>query len=553
MPESFKRKPTESNAEVFTPPFVVDYMLDAVQTDLGHSLTFRDHVLEPSAGDGAFLLPLVDRVIATIPKGDWQNGCLGRALLAFETNPVHADSLRRSVFARLLRSGCPADRANALVSAWIHEEDFLKAEIAGPFDVVVGNPPYIRYDAIDNRDVKAYLRRFQSFRGRCDLCVPFIERSLKLLAPDGVFCFICSNRFTKSEYGARLRAMISADFHVALYLNLEHADVFGRGIAAYPAIMMVDRRRGGRTFAATASSLDATPLHSFQFPNSRRLEVFQAWYRGDDRWATTKASTLRYIRQINAKLPTLAESAFGTRFGIGVATGCDDVFVCHGSVPGVEEDCILPLVTGDDVRSGRMWGGSYLVNPFLPDASGAIRDLSTRPGLAGYFERHRERLSSRFVAQRKEWFRTIDRVNWTLFKSPKILLPDIQFGGVVGIDQAGALYPHHNLCWIVSRGWPLDLLAAILGSSFVTRQIRWASSEVRGGGIRYQAKNLQRLRLPPRSAVSPDEERRLTAAFWKGDPEAIDRIVDSVVERCLESAGPFRTEAPQQLLLAIDM
>ena len=551
MPEALKRNTTESNAEVFTPPEVVAYMLDAVQTDLGRGLTFHDRVLEPSAGDGAFVLPIIDRMTGAMHDNDWESARLDRALLAFETNPVHAEALRRSVSARLRRAGCPEGRAASLVATWIREEDFLRAEIGEPFDVVVGNPPYIRYDAIAKADVVSYQRAFSTFRGRCDLYVPFIERSLSLLSANGVFCFICSNRFTKSDYGARLRALISANYHVALFLNLEHANVFGKGVAAYPAILMIDRRIGKRTLAATATSLSLTPLFSFRFDSSANLDEFPAWYQREDPWATTDEATLRYLRRINEWLPALEDSAAGTRLGVGVSTGCDDVFVRPGPEPEVEDDCLLPLVTGDDVRSGRGWGGSYLINPFRPDASGAIRDLSERPGLARYLERHRERLSARFVARRKEWFRTIDRISWPLFKRPKILLPDIQFGGIVGIDREGAVYPHHNLYWIVSRGWPLDLLAAILGGSFVTKQIRWVSSEIRGGGIRYQAKNLHRLRIPPRSAVSPEEERRLVSAFRQKDSATIDGIVDSVVDRCISAAEPLRRRGFQQLSLAM--
>ena len=69
---------------------VVDYMLDAVETDLGRRLSFRDRILEPSAGDGAFVKPLVERILRTMPRGDWSNDRLLRALLAFETNPAHA-------------------------------------------------------------------------------------------------------------------------------------------------------------------------------------------------------------------------------------------------------------------------------------------------------------------------------------------------------------------------------------------------------------------------------------------------------------------------------
>ena len=552
MPEASKRKPTEPNAEVFTPPSVVHYMLDAVETDLGRRISALDRVLEPSAGDGAFVLPLVERIARSLPSAGWKCHGLNRSLLAFETNPRHAASLRSSVSALLRKSGCPQARAEELVTRWIREEDFLRARIDEPFDVVVGNPPYVRYDAIGKNDAAEYERLYPTFRGRCDLYVPFVERSLSLLAPGGVFSFICSNRFAKSDYGKRLRAYIAAEYHVALFLNLEHAEVFGKEIAAYPAILMIDRRRGEPTSAVTVPSLADIPLSYYRFGRSNRLDEFSKWYDGDAPWATTSASVFRFMQRISDHLPTLEQSAPGTRFGIGVATGNDAAFVLVGNDSGIEPDCLLPLVTGDDVRAGIPWGGSYLVNPFRPDASGMIRDLSERPGLSRYLERHRAKLSSRFVAKRKEWYRTIDRVNWTLFKTPKILLPDIQRGGVVGIDRDGSLYPHHNLYWITSKGWPLDLLAAFLESDFVTTQIRWASCEMRGGSIRYQAKNLGRLRLPPCNAISASERKKLVRASSENDLSALNRIVDGIVDRCLAYETALRPEEPTQLLFAME-
>ena len=552
MPNSPKRRQTESNAEIFTPAPVVDYMLDAVENDLGRRLSFTDRVLEPSAGDGAFVLPLLNRIVETMPLGDWVNDFLDRALLAFETNPQHASALRCAVFDRLSAAGCPKRRANELVKRWICEEDFLLAQIDEPFDVIVGNPPYVRYDAIDEAKADEYERLYPTFRGRCDLYVPFVERSLSLLTVDGVFCFICSNRFAKSNYGKRLRSYITLGFHVALFLNLEHAEVFGKDIAAYPAILMVDRNSSEPTFAATISSLADIPLSSYRFRQSKRLEEFPEWYHGDTPWATSSATAFRFARQIADGLPTLVNSAPGTRFGIGVATGNDAIFVRPGPEPGVEPDCLLPLVTGDDVRAGVRWGGSYLINPFRADASGTVRDLAERPGLRRYFEKHRATLSSRFIAKRKEWYRTIDRVNWTLYKSPKILLPDIQHGGIVGLDRDGSLYPHHNLYWITSEGWPLELLAAILKSGFVTRQIRWASCEMRGGSIRYQVKNLERLRLPPRNAITSAEERELVVASETNAVVKLNRIVDAIVERCLLEGNCVPHREPEQLLFAME-
>ena len=554
MPKKQKRKLTEANADIFTPAAVVDYMLDAVEVDLGRTLSYKDRVLEPSAGDGAFVLPLVDHIVRSLPQGSWNAPSLEASLLAFETNPHYAATLRTVIGARLREAGCPAARMAELISAWIREEDFLVAEIDGWFDAVVGNPPYVRYDAIGADLVATYQRTYPTFRGRCDLYVPFIERSLRLLAPAGAFCFICSNRFVKSEYGRRLRALISGGFHTALYLNLEHADVFGHGVAAYPAILLVDRHCGKPTHAASVVSLSVTPLSSYRLGHSALLDEFPAWYRGDEPWMATDATTFRYRREIAACLPTLADSASGTCFGIGVATGNDAIFVRPGREPDIEPDCLLPLVTGDDVRAGIPWGGAYLVNPYRPDASGALWDLDKRPGLARYLERNRNVLERRFVARQKgEWFRTIDRVNWSLFKRPKLLLPDIQKGGVVGLDRDGSLYPHHNLYWVVSDGWPLDLLAAFFKSRFVTSQIRWASSEMRGGSIRYQAKNLECLRLPPRNSVSEEEERILVDASNRMDVAGLNEAVDRIVARCLAEATPvYASQAEQLLLLAME-
>ena len=155
------------------------------------------------------------------------------------------------------------------------------------------------------------------------------------------------------------------------------------------------------------------------------------------------------------------------------------------------------------------------------------------------------------MAKRKEWYRTIDRVDWGLFKSPKILLPDIQPGGVVGIDEQGCVYPHHNVYWITSDGWPLHLLAALLKSEFVARQIRWASVEMRGGSIRYQVQNLSKLRLPPREAIDDDEAQRLVKASVTNDMKQLNKLVDAIVDRALDGNGHYAMQQ-QELLFAME-
>ena len=464
---------------------------------------------------------------------------------AFEINPLHAEKLEFAINAMLAEFGCPPPRAQELVQKWIVREDFLLANLnAVKFDIVIGNPPYIRYDAISKEKVRMYQSLFSTFRGRCDLYVPFVQKALSLLAEEGVFCFICSNRFAKSDYGKFLRGYLSGQYHIGLYLNLEHAGVFGREIAAYPAILLVDRKLGNPTFTASVNSLNHSSLSGFQLGHSQFLSSFPNWYSGKEPWVTTDISAWNWMRSLQEKLPVLSESAPGTQIGIGVATGNDDVFVVKSPVAQIEKDCLLPLTTSEDIRQGRIHGDCYLVNPYMPDNSGRLRVLDERPGLKAYLTKHREELARRFVSQKGKWYRTIDRVNDWLFHRAKILLPDIQSGGVVGMDNDGTVYPHHNVYWIVSDGWPLHSLAAILKSEFVARQIRLYSSEMRGGSIRYQVKNLERLRIPPCAAFSSNEKMLLKDFFIHNQTTEINLLVNTVVERCLQDES---TKLPVKL------
>ena len=71
---------------------------------------------------------------------------------------------------------------------------------------------------------------------------------------------------------------------------------------------------------------------------------------------------------------------------------------------------------------------------------------------------------------------------------------------------------------------------------------------MRGGSIRYQAKNLAGLRIPPANAVHADEATDLEAAWRRSDRAAIDRLVSEIVERCLSDHAGYEI-VPEQTVL----
>ena len=129
----------------------------------------------------------------------------------------------------------------------------------------------------------------------------------------------------------------------------------------------------------------------------------------------------------------------------------------------------------------------------------------------------------------RDWYRTLDRVKYALLRSPKILIPDIQLGGNVALDESGSYYPHHNVYWITSTKWNLRALCALLRSSFVTSQIRNVSVQMRGGSIRYQAQNLRNVHIPAWSSLSALDVEKLVCAYESNDMNQLDAVVDAIV------------------------
>lgn len=102
-----------------------------------------------------------------------------------------------------MTSGVPVSTAAGLAREWVARADFLlpeRADLLSPdvedtaADVVIGNPLYIRYDDLSDELATRYRRTWPTMRGRGDIYVGFIERSLRMLKPRGKVGFICADR-----------------------------------------------------------------------------------------------------------------------------------------------------------------------------------------------------------------------------------------------------------------------------------------------------------------------------------------------------------------------
>ena len=517
---------------VFTRPEIVAYMMREAKRAGRFKRWSALRVLEPSCGDGAFVLPIVDALLAESP--DWNDPALDGFLAAFDISGESISHVKAKVRDRLESAGCPKDVADRLTRRWFFCEDFLLHAFTERFDVVIGNPPYIRFDNIDAGRQAAYRMRYGTFTERCDIYVPFFERSLSVLSRNGVLAFICTNRFVKSSYGRRLRRLIADSFHVALYLNMEHTQPFETEVSAYPAIFVIDRKRG-KTLAGEIASLDDDTLLAYRsgVPDSR-LRLFEKWYAGDAAWTVTDPLEYDRHERVASLFPSIEESGTDTKVGIGVASGADGIYLNPQLSAEVEEECLLPLVTSEDIRDGRIdWHSRYMLNPYDRQNDMRMLDLSVYPKTRAYLNRHAARLKARYCARKHpdSWYRTLDRISYSTLRAEKLLLPDIQRGGNVALDEHGKYYPHHNVYWITSKSWNMKALCVLMRSSFVTNQVRRVSAQMRGGSIRYQAQNLRHVHIPSWNSLDQADVDSLVALYHERDVSRIDSCVDRLLAK----------------------
>lgn len=106
--------------------------------------------------------------------------------------------------------------------------------------------------------IAEYRRRFSTIFDRADIYIPFIERSLSLLAPGGCLGFICADRWITGP----LRKLIADEFHLRCFVDMVNTDTFLSDVIAYPAIVVMAREKSGPTRIATRPAIDASQLQN---------------------------------------------------------------------------------------------------------------------------------------------------------------------------------------------------------------------------------------------------------------------------------------------------
>jgi len=541
----------ERKGAVYTKPWVVDLILDLAGYVDTENLV-DSVVVEPSVGEGAFLAKMIERLIRSCDRlGRPHSECFS-SLIAFELDPLSAKNARVLAMKVLCEQGVDSRLSETLATTWVRTGDYLIDSLNVHTDFVIGNPPYVRLEDIPEQTCDIYRDLYKTMRGRADLYVGFFEAALRQLAPGGICAFICADRWMRNQYGAELRRLITANFAVDGVVEMHSAAPFEDDVDAYPAITIL--RRGQQQKIAVGSVSDVSlaiipddltknllqGMKGLDKPSLQGVQtaIVDSWFQGTEPWACNSPAQLTLLRRIEKSFGPLEESA---SVGIGVASGSDRIFITKD--PNIVENSrLLKLALAKDIRGGELqWSGHFLIDPW--EQRGLV-ELDQFPRLKAYFEANAGALKERHVGQNnlKAWFRTIDRVTHELTKKSKLYIADIK-ERLHPVLVTGETYPHHNLYFVESEVWDLEVLGALLMSSVAQLFIESYAVKMRGGYLRFQAQYLRRIRVPNPESISIEIADLLRAAFRSRDVNAANHLaleLYGIDESEMETALEYR-------------
>jgi hypothetical protein len=362
--------PSESKGVVYTKRWVVELLLDLAGYRAENNL-LDALAVEPSAGDGAFLRPMIERLLDSCRRLNKPISACRKSLIAFELDEESASRARILTTAVLTEHGVKLSVAEDLARFWVHTGDYLLDATSSEADFVIGNPPCVRLEDIPEETALFYREAYPAMRGRADLYVAFFEAALRQLNEGGVCAFICADRWMRNQYGAELRQLITAGFSVDVVIEMHNAD-------AFHAITVIRRRKQGSTVVASAGpEVEGTASHALSAalqgtgrgenpvaPNGLRVALVDKWFTGAAPWPCHSPEQLTLLRRLEEGFPALETYA---KVGIGVATGNDSVFITKDTGL-VEPSRLLKLALVNDICAGTLnWSQHYLVDPWNDD------------------------------------------------------------------------------------------------------------------------------------------------------------------------------------------
>lgn len=520
-------------------------------------------IVDPACGSGAFLVAAFDEMARRYRDAVSALGELGvevdfdifdeivtKNLFGVDINPESVEITRLSLWLKTARRDHRLQNLEATIKcgdSLIDDPKFTGRPFdwhaafpdvfaRGGFDVVIGNPPYVRMEHL--KPIKPYLEEhYVVAADRADLYAYFFERGVKLLKQSSRLGYISSSTFFRTGSGENLRTFLGDHVAVESVIDFGDVQVF-EGVTTYPAILTLKKNDGGGDlkFLNVKSHLPDDLGRAF----AQGAGTMPRARLGAGSWRFENDALARLRDKIAKGRKTLGE-VYGAPL-YGVKTGLNEAFVIDRATrdrlvaaDSRSADLLKPFLRGEDVKRWRVESEDlFLINTpkgkIDIDAYSAVRDwlLPFKPEL----ERR---------ATTQEWWelQQAQLAYQGYFEKPKIAYQDITSGNPFAYDDSEAFLA--NTCYFL----PLNDLAllAYLNSKVTWFILRALTNIARGGYLRLRSDFVERLPIP--TSVGPSAAGLARACTDAA--RARFAVQSSVRHRILDLAPPERRKLSSKL------
>ena len=421
----------------------------------------------------------------------------------------------------------------------------------GVFDIVIGNPPYVRHEEL--ADYKPLFKKlYECASGTADLYVYFYERSMQLLKPQGALSFITSNKWYRSGYGKALRTYMRS--HSKLMSIIDFGDEAVFTALAYPTIVIAQKRDMPLNPPPEADEVLALNWSKEQeveqFPmvfSDAAFAVPQRELKADG-WQLEPPAKRRLLQRMRLAGTPLGEYCKG-HFYYGLKTGLNEAFVVDGTrraeliaTDQRSAEVIKPYLRGRDVKRWSTkpqdlwvifipWHFPLHEDASITEASAQAEKLFRKnyPAIYEHLRQFMPQLKSRDQTEtgiRYEWY-ALQRFRefWREFERPKIIYPDIYLHQSFSWDSQG-YYPA-NTCYFIptDQKW----LCGLLNAPAIEWFYEQIANRIQGGYLRAFSDRMQTVPIPPASLAQQSIIESLVTAVIEIDDPKVEQLINGLV------------------------
>lgn len=444
----------------------------------------RVRIVDPSCGSGAFLIEAFEQLYQAYERSndrleelrgdrtlfDLDRQILQNNLYGVDLNGEAVEIARLSLWIKTAQRGKALTSldhtirvGNSVVAdpavhprAFDWPAAFPEVFERGGFDVVVGNPPYVRQEWI--APYKPYLQaHFRAFHGTADLYVYFYELGIRVLRPGGRLSFVVTNKWLKAAYGEPLRRFFAEDAWVESVVDFGHAKQIFPDADVFPSII-VARKPTHDTAAPTTTRVCAVPREQLRISDlgeqiaAEGFDMERTLLRSEA-WSLVPKKVIALMTKLRSESVSLAKYSCVKPL-MGIKTGFNDAFLIdrptRNALVSADPACsghIRPYMRGQDIKRWHSdWAGLWMIvlkssgdHPWPWSDTGERSEevfRETYPSLHAHMKPLETALRTR-QDKGRNWWELRSCAYWQEFEKPKLTYQEIQFHPSYALDMGG--------------------------------------------------------------------------------------------------------------------